>query len=347
MRGMKKVNSIPASNKRPPPADLRAAPTAGLPFDPERLHRQLSAFSAVGTPQHGDAVRDYFRFYGIDCENRFPGLQHHFGHFTSGKYEIVLHYFALPAPTGTCFIFHGYFDHVGLFRHVIEYCLQRNLNVVAYDLPGHGLSTGERASISAFTEYGTVLQDCLKLFANVAPQPWQAIAQSTGGAVIMDHLLLEEAPSFDRVVLLAPLVRAAEWLWVKTAYWLGHKFLQRVTRRFAVNSGDEAFLNFIEKSDPLQERYISVRWVDALLRWERRFEHLPSSERTLLIIQGQRDTTVDWRYNIPTIRKKFPRAKYLPLQDAFHHLANEKPAIRDKIFAAIDLYFGSKINERD
>jgi lysophospholipase len=336
------VNSIRASNN---PNDrqraVASAPgaAAAAPFDLERLHRQISRLDIDAVPIAGAAVRDYFHFYGIDFETRIAGLRHHFGHFSSGKYEIVAHYFALAEPRGTCFIFHGYFDHVGLFKHVIEYCLQRNFNVVAYDLPGHGLSTGERGAIGAFTEYGAVLHDCLELFKDVAPAPWHAIAQSTGASVVMDYLLLEAAPRFDKVVLLGPLLRAAEWRWVKTAYWLGHKFLQQVTRRFGVNSNDKAFLHFIEQEDPLQERHISVRWVDALLRWERCFERLPASERVLMIIQGQRDTTVDWRYNIPAIRKKFPHAKYLPLQEAYHHLANESPPLREKIFAAIDLYF--------
>jgi len=314
-------------------------------FDMERLHRQTPVFDAAREPDYGDAAQDYFAFYGIDFEKNLPGVRHYFGHFSSGKYDIVAHYFAVADALGTCFVFHGYFDHAGLFRHVIEYCLRRRLSVVIYDLPGHGLSTGERASIPSFADYGAVLRDCMKLFAPTAPQPWHAIAQSTGCAVLMEHLLRTDlptvkAPAFDKVVLLGPLVRAAEWLWVKTAYWLGHKFLDRVNRRFAVNSGDEAFLNFLENVDPLQERFISVRWVDALLRWERLFESFPRSERKLLIIQGQRDTTVDWRYNIPVIREKFPQARYLPLQSAYHHLANETQDVREKMFAAVDLYFG-------
>ena len=333
---MKKVSSIPVSNNREQGAAIAA------PFDLERLHQQTPAFDIEREPANGDAVSAYFAFYGIDFEQRFPGLKHHFGHFSSGSYEIVAHYFSLAEPQGTCFVFHGYFDHSGLFRHVIEYCLRRQLNVVIYDLPGHGLSTGERASIPSFKDYGVVLRDCLKLFSAKAPQPWHAIAQSTGGAVMMDYLLRGAAgakvPDFSKVVLLGPLLRAAEWRWVKTAYWLGHKFLERVNRRFAVNSGDKTFLNFLEKIDPLQDRYISVRWVEALLRWERLFASFPVSNRRLLIVQGQRDTTVDWRYNIPVIREKFPQAKYLPLQDAYHHLANETPEVREKIFAAIDLY---------
>lgn len=312
-----------------------------IAFDLERLQQQVRPFNVAEPFVPGDAERAYFHFYGIDFEQRFPGLQHYFGHFTSDKHEIVCHYFGLPLEhvRGTCFIFHGYFDHVGLYRHVIEFCLQRNFNVVAYDLPGHGLSTGDRAGIGSFIEYETVLRDCLALFTDIAPRPWHAIAQSTGAAVVMDHALLREMPGFDKMVLLGPLVRAAEWRWVKTAHWLGRRFLERVPRRFGVNTNDAEFLRFIAERDPLQARFIAVNWVEALIRWERRFRQLPVSDRVVLVVQGQRDATVDWRHNIPLIREKFPRAKYLPLQDAYHHLANESAPIRAKIFAAIDLYF--------
>jgi lysophospholipase len=316
-----------------------------IQFDAERLHQQIPVFSTAAPFETGDAVRDYFRYYSIDFESSIADIEHYFGHFNSGKYDIVLHYYALAATAtrqaqGTCFIFHGYFDHAGLYGHVIEYCLRRNLNVVIYDLPGHGLSTGERASIPAFSDYLNVMKDCLKLFVDIAPQPWHAIAQSTGAAILMDYQLQELAPGFEKVVLLAPLVRAAEWRFIKLAYWVGQKFLERVPRRFAINSNDKDFLKFLEHDDPLQTRFVSVRWIDALLRWESRFDYFEPTDKSVLLLQGQRDTTVDWRYNIPLIRKKFPKAKYLPLQDAHHHLVNESPEIRAKMFAAMDLYFG-------
>jgi alpha-beta hydrolase superfamily lysophospholipase len=319
--------------------------TMAIQFDRERLHQQIRQFTIADASPPGDAEQNYFRFYGIDFENQIQGVKHFFGHFSSGKYDIVVHYFALEVPEkparGTCFIFHGYFDHSGLFKHVIEYCLRRDLNVVIYDLPGHGLSTGERASIPSFSEYLSVMKDCVKLFTPIAPQPWHAIAQSTGAAVLMDYTLQELPPSFDKIVLFSPLLRAAEWRLVKLAYWVGSKFLDKVPRKFTVNSNDKEFIEFLEKQDPLQPRHIAVRWVDAMMRWESRFDHLAESEKQILIIQGQCDTTVDWRYNIPVIRKKFTKARYLPLKEAFHHLSNESPEIRTKIFSAMDMYFDS------
>lgn len=321
-----------------------------IQFDLERLHQQIRPFSVAEDFLPGDAEKNYFQFYGIDFENRIPDCRHYFGHFSSGKYDIVAHYFSLDTQAvkksrGTCFLFHGYFDHVGLFRHLIEYCLHRELNVVVYDLPGHGLSTGERVSIPSFSEYLQVMKDCVKLFSKIAPQPWYAVGQSTGAAVLMDYTLQELPPAFEKIVVLGPLLRVTDWMMVKLAYWVGSKFLDKVPRKFNQNSNDKEFMEFIEKADPLQARHIAVRWVDALLRWEGRFDYLPASEKNILIVQGQRDNTVDFRHNIPVIRKKFPKAKYLPLQDAFHHLANESPEIRAKIIAAMDMYFGFQAAE--
>ncbi len=308
-------------------------------FDLERLQRQIRPLSLTEPVTASDAVADYFAYYRIDFERRLTGVDHYFGHFPSGRHEIVCHYFTVIAPQATCFLFHGYFDHSGLYVHLIEYCLRRNCNVVIYDLPGHGLSTGERASISSFGEYEAVLRDALALFQPHAPHPWHAIAQSTGGAILMDYLLLRSVPTFDKAVLLAPLVRAAEWRWIKTAHFIGRHFLQSVPRKFGINSSDPDFPEFLRR-DPLQAVTIPVRWVEAMLRWERRLTQLPPSDRTILLVQGELDTTVDWRYNVPIVRQKFPHAKYLPLKSAHHHLANEAPAIREKIFAALDLYLG-------
>ena len=55
-------------------------------------------------------------------------------------------------------ILHGYYDHVGLYRHVVEWGLRMGFAVLACDLPGHGLSSGARASINEFVEYQAVLQ---------------------------------------------------------------------------------------------------------------------------------------------------------------------------------------------
>ena len=58
----------------------------------------------------------------------------------------------------------------------------------------------------------------------------------------------------------------------------------------------------------------------------------------VLVLQGDRDGTVGWRYNMKAIAKLFPgsRIEYLP--GAGHQLANESAAIRSRYAASIDAW---------
>ncbi|PAV73167.1 hypothetical protein WR25_26215 [Diploscapter pachys] len=85
---------------------------------------------------------------------------------------------------------------MGLYRHVIEWALGRGYAVIGCDLPGHGLSSGERASIDDFGIYQQVLE---ALFEQARlldlPRPWHLCGQSTGGAIVVDHLTPMTRPS--------------------------------------------------------------------------------------------------------------------------------------------------------
>lgn len=295
-------------------------------------------------PATSEAERDYFRHYKINFEESMEGVNHYFGHFHSGRFNIVTHYFENKTALETCFIVHGYYDHAGLYRHLIEYCLKRNFSVVIYDLPGHGLSTGEPASIASFSEYQSVLSDLLALFSAVAPAPWHTIGQSTGAAIVMDFLLSgnclkNNTAVFDKTVLLAPLVRPVAWQQAKWKHVIASLFVKSIKRKFIVNSHDPIFLDFLKNRDPLQTRVLPMQWVSALKKWQRYFLSLPASNFFPLVVQGKEDTTVDWPYNLSVVKTKFPHAKVFYMNEARHQLVNESEAFRTTMFAAIDLYF--------
>ena len=59
-----------------------------------------------------------------------------------------------------------------------------------------------------------------------------------------------------------------------------------------------------------------------------------------MVIQGDLDETVDWKYNLKVIRAKFEDPDIRVLPGARHQLANENETFRRKIFAIIDEYLG-------
>ncbi|MEE8056809.1 MAG: alpha/beta hydrolase, partial [Pseudomonadales bacterium] len=241
---------------------------------------------------------------------------------------------------GTIFIQHGYYDHVGLFKHIIAYCLAKNYAVIAYDLPGHGVSSGPPASIDSFQVYQNVFNQCLQLAMSHCPKPWSVIAQSTGAAIVMDYCLATEENDrqvvFENVILLAPLVRPVTWARSVFFYHCVRHFVKKIKRGYAVNSHDLAFLHFVKEKDLLQHSFMPLQWVGALKDWLQDFEQKASCSVSPIVIQGNEDGTVDWQYNMAIIRKKFHQPAIHIVQGARHQLANESSAIRAEIFSIID-----------
>ncbi|MGY2289263.1 alpha/beta hydrolase [Pseudomonas sp. SDO528_S397] len=309
-------------------------------FDPDHLRASLQPL-AVGQPLSAEA-RVYQRFYGLDLAARQVPAVSRLGRFDSGGFEVVAQVWWPPAPVATLFLFHGFYDHMGLYRNAVNWALDQGFVVIACDLPGHGLSSGERASVSDFSVYQDVVQ---ALFAEAQtlqlPQPWHLFGQSTGGAIVVDHLLNHgaQSPAQGQVFLLAPLVRPRSWGWSRLSYYLLRPFVKGIARRFSENTNDPHFKAFLE-ADPLQPRQLPTAWVGALARWITRIEAAPRSARRPVIVQGEEDMTVDWPHNLQVLRSKFDQPHVLMVPRGRHHLANEIAPIRQQYFAFLNDHLG-------
>lgn len=276
----------------------------------------------------------YLAHYGLELAAMPSGVRHAMGSLAAGGYRIAAHCWFHPAPRGTAFVVHGYFDHVGLYGHLIRHLLGRGLNVVAFDLPGHGLSDGERVTIASFEHYVGVFETVLDAAGSLC-RPWHGVGQSTGGAIVLHHLLRAAEHPFAGVALLAPLVHPRRWAVNRLIYLASHRWRSQIGRKFLANSGDPAFLEFIARRDPLQARHIPLEWIGAMKRWAEELHELPPSNRPASVIQGDADTTLDWRYNLRLLRRKLPNGRFHLLPGARHHLVNETVPIREQAFAAL------------
>ena len=312
----------------------------------ERLREQLTPLDLKEAAPESELLVRYRHHYGIDSESLGLHFVHHIGVIPSNEFSIVCQYFRLPkAGTGTVFILHGYYDHVGLFSHLIQYCLGHGLSVVIFDLPGHGLSSGKSASIGSFQEYCEAFADCLGAAKSAAlPRPWFAVGQSTGSAVVMDsfqHHKLQSFANFEQTILLCPLLYPVGWSLSRFMFYLTRWFLPEIKRSFARNSHDEDFLAFLRESDELQSMTLPTAWVAAMVEYQKRFLQADSHSAALQIIQGTDDKTVDWKKNLPLIARKFPASQTHFIEGARHHMVNESSAYREKIFAKLGELIGS------
>ncbi|GIZ12498.1 alpha/beta hydrolase [Pseudomonas sp. NCCP-436] len=308
------------------------------PFQPDQLRSLLRPLAAARLEL--PVLQAYRRFYGLDLTQRFAGLDNRLGSFTAAGYQIAVQLWAPPQPRGSLLLLHGYYDHMGLYRHVVDWALSMNFAVLACDLPGHGLSSGVRASIDDFSEYQQVLAGLFDQAAALGlPQPWHLCGQSTGGAILLDYLLHDgKRPELGQSILLAPLVRPRAWGWSKLSYRLLRPFVREIPRRFSENSSDAGFIEFVHKLDPLQPRTLPTAWVGALAQWVPRIEAAAPSAHSPLIVQGEADMTVDWQHNLAVLQDKFRLPQILRLGEARHHLANENEALRRRYFEFLRQY---------
>lgn len=306
------------------------------------LLARLEPFDPAGNRELSDEMVAYCRFYGLDLWVEHPDVQYHQGYVSAGRHQVMVHYFCSPdgaGSKGTVFILHGYFDHVGLYSQLIDRCLEAGFDVLAYDQPGHGLSSGTPAAIGSFLEYQAVLSEVIAGVKGKVREPWYAVGQSTGGAILIDYLLSnhhdQQTSDFRRVVLLAPLVRPAGWLGAKMLHSIAKPFLTRWRRVFSQNSGNTRFLQFLREHDPLQARAVHVDWVSALRQWVPHIESARPVNYPVTVVQGEKDLTVDWQHNLRIIRNKFSSVEELRIPDGRHHLVNEAQDLQATVFNTI------------
>ena len=287
---------------------------------------------------HQPSLAEYLAHYSLA-----PLLSEHVGlyvgYISTQRYQLWTQVWSPATPIGTVFVVHGYYDHLGLYRHLLERLLARNWRVVLWDLPGHGLSSGQRAYIDDFDDY----LDCLHALQNqlkargLATKPWLGIGQSTGAAILAtDALSQNGAGHWAGLALLAPLVRPTGWPQTGWLHTLVGPFMRTLPRRFAPNSTDAEFAAFLRDEDPLQPGHLSLHWVSAMRRWMPRLLAQQPSPLPTLILQGEQDVTVDWEWNLAVLESKFSNARIHRHPTARHHLVNEAEPIRTVLFAALD-----------
>ena len=272
----------------------------------------------------------YRRFFDLDLSQDFFIVAHR-------EQRLAVQYFE-PAGTakGTAVVVHGYYDHVGLYGHLIRYLLGTGRRVLAYDQQGHGLSTGAAASIESFEHYVDAFETVLDAAHDRLLEPVCAVGQSMGAAVLMRYAMRPWARAFVGTALLAPLVRPTNWRVNRFVYMVAKHLVSSVGRGWVNNTENPEFIELLRK-DPLQCRRLPVLWVTAMIEWMRRFETSEPSSLRPLVVQGGQDMTVDAAYNIPVLRRIYD-FELLEIPQARHHLVNETEDIREQMWRFFDAH---------
>lgn len=255
---------------------------------------------------------------------------------TAATERVVWYRWQPPAARRRALVVHGYMDHSGLYHHLIKELLARDCEVLCFDLPGHGLSSGKRASIDDFNHYQLALDALLAAVAQWPPLPLVGLGQSTGGAILLQHLVDHPAPEapWQSLNLFAPLLEPARWSALRWLLVLLGPLLTTVPRSFKANSSNRDFNHFLAHRDPLQTRVIPLAWLRAMQRWIVAFKPR-SGPAGVRIIQGDNDNTVAWRRNLANFARQFTALEVAIIHGAGHQLVNESAPLRTEAFAQI------------
>lgn len=317
---------------------MRYAQSDSVPKNIESLRQKLPPFNAraVADLTSNTALQDYLNFYRLPHPT--DSLRLHAGHLSKDDQQTHILAWQPVDARGTVIVVHGYLDHTGLYRNLVKELLRRQFTVVCYDLIGHGLSSGELGYIDNYSQYVDQLNQVIGAVSDFCPEPLHAIGQSTGGAILLKHLLNQvntNSHPFVSLNLLAPLVHPNLWKFNRWAFKLTGPFRKTMKRVFRKNSHDPEFLHFLQYQDPFQPQRLPRAWIGAMAEWVAEIESHPGSNFPINVIQGDGDGTLDWRYNITLFKEKFPYMRLNLVSGAGHHMVNEREDLREKIFAAI------------
>jgi alpha-beta hydrolase superfamily lysophospholipase len=282
-------------------------------------------------------MKRYNEFYNLPTDN----VMYRYGFEQVAHEWLFIQSFRPLQAKADILLLHGYYDHAGVLSAVIRFLVQQGFHVLIFDLPGHGLSTGERAVVSEFSLYAESIREVVHRHLSSSSLPVYIVAHSTGAAAAVDYILNNhKASQIRKAVLICPLIRSYRW----NAITIGIKplkvFTRQLRRVFRNNSSDSKFLRFV-KQDPLQYDKIPLSWLEALMKWNESIKEGTTSPVPVLILQGKKDTTVDWRYNVVFLLKKFSNIDVELIENGKHHLLNEEELIRDKVFSSIHRYLTS------
>jgi len=267
---------------------------------------------------------------------------HGYGTVRVGDLEIACQTWIPARARGTVFLVHGYYNHTGIWAPHIRRFLSEGWAVASLDLPGHGLSGGRPFDVDSIGEYSGALMALEDSLRGRAPRPWSVVGHSLGGLVVLDRARRGNYP-YTNSVLLAPMVHFSGWTWIGAVLPVVSLFKQDMVRGKALNSSsDTAFLHRVER-DPLEGWITPVHWLKEVRIWNAEAGSGRLANSSWFFLQGDKDATVDWRYDIDWVAARTDGLHVRMFTGARHHLQDEGGPLGDLVRASLDSAIGGHL----
>ena len=234
-------------------------------------------------------------------------------------------------PIAVVVIVHGGGEHSGRYAHVAKFLNQNLINVIAFDLRGHGLSQGSRLFVRSIEEYvkdlGVVLS---KVHEEQDKVPIFLLGHSLGGTIATLFAMMNPT-QIEGIVLSAPLLHPGKGFSpIKVAlanllgYMLPHLPLAKV-HPILISSDPNVVEEY--KKDPLNchkgiPAATGAAALGAMLRIQREAATLG---KPVLILHGTEDRLADIRGSKILYSKAKSTDKSIKFYEGFYHEILNEP----------------------
>ena len=257
-------------------------------------------------------------------------------------------------PIGVVCIIHGFGEHIGRYRHVMQLLNDSKFNVYGVDLRGHGKSRGLKGHAPDLMSLINDIEEFLKIVrAEHLYLPLFLFGHSMGGNLVLNYVLRDKSKELSGFIASAP--------WIKLAFqpprWkeqLG-SLMARIAPKFRQPNG----LNSLHLSkdpevsrqydlDPLVNFKISAGLFSAInFGAEYLLEHQKEITLNGYLFHGKSDRIIDYKATMKLALDNPDHITWKLWEGVFHEAHNDleqKEVIKEWIDWMIHIIKTSKVN---
>jgi alpha-beta hydrolase superfamily lysophospholipase len=276
--------------------------------------------------------------------------KHNEGTF-EGRGKLTLFYQSWqPAqkPVAVIILVHGGGDHSGRHTNVVNYFVQRQYAIYAFDLRGHGHSPGQRGHINTWNEFREDFAAFKKIVRQEQPDlPVIIYGHSLGGVITLDYCL-RNPQGLSGLICSSPAIGE---LGIAAILWQIARILDRIWPSCPLKTGldisklsRDPDVEKAAKADPLYHSKATPRFG---MQVKKTVEKIHSNARDLslplLIVHGTDDEIA----SIEGSRKFFnnvtyPDKDFREYKGGFHELHND--INKEQVLTDIDQWLAQHLN---
>jgi len=252
-------------------------------------------------------------------------------------------------PKAVIYLVHGMGEHSGRYVHVADRLTKAGYAIFAFDLRGHGQSSGPRGHTPSYEALMKDISSLLEVADKQFPQlPFFLYGHSLGGNLVLNYILRHQ-PQLKGVIVTDPWLRLA---FEPPAFkvTLG-KVMNKIWPSFSQSSGlDTKALSHdphvvrAYENDPLVHDHISARMFIGIYQsgqWA--LEHASEFSLPLLLMQGGDDKIISVEAG-REFADKIKENCTLKIWDGLYHEIHNEPE-KEEVFKYLIDWLDKKVSE--